>query len=166
VPTPNLHYLSASLALAEGRAEDAIHHYRRCLVYRDQVLVVPVQEGITSYVSYTGIAQAWILRGQRARARDLLRQAIAEAPAYEVAHLALSKLQMLEGDMSGAITTLTAFLAQHPESPGACQQLSLILQRIGRPDAARRVGERAVALLSARALDHEAAAMQRHLAAR
>jgi tetratricopeptide (TPR) repeat protein len=166
VPTPNLHYLTASIALAEGRAEDAIHHYRRCLAYRDQVLVVPVQEGITSYVSYTGIAQAWILRGQRTRARDLLRQAIAEAPAYEVAHLALSKLQMLEGDMSGAIATLTGFLSQHPDSPGACQQLSLILQRIGQTDVARRVGQRAVALLSARALDHEAAAMERHLAAR
>ena len=166
VPTPNLHYLTASVALAEGRAEDAIHHYRRCLAYRGQVLVVPVQDGITSYVSYTGIAQAWFLRGRRAQARALLLQAIAEAPGYEVAHLALSKLQMLEGDMSAAIATLTRFLSEHPDSPGACQQLALVLQRIGQPDAARRVGERAVALLSARALDHEAAAMKRHLAAR
>ena len=29
--------------------------------YRDQVLVVPIQEGITSYVSLVGIAQAWLL---------------------------------------------------------------------------------------------------------
>src|SRR5690606_24208740 len=63
VPTPNLHYLAASIANADGDSETAIHHYRRCMAYRDQVLVVPIQEGITSYVALTGIAQAWLQRG-------------------------------------------------------------------------------------------------------
>lgn len=166
VPTPNLHYLAASLALAEGRAEEAIQHYRRCLAYRGQVLVVPIQEGITGHVSLTGIAQAWLQRGQRARAKALLEQAIVEAPTYEVAHLALSKLLLLDGDVNHAITTLTSFLSRQPDSPGACQQLSLILQRVGQTEAAQRIGRRAVQLLEARALDHEAAAMDRILAAR
>jgi tetratricopeptide (TPR) repeat protein len=165
VPTPNLHYMSASLALADGRAEEAIHHYRRCLAYRGQVLVVPIQEGITGHVSLVGIAQAWLLRGRHDRAKALLEQAIALEPAYEVAHLALSKLLLLAGDVGGAMTTLTQFLAAHPESPGACQQLALILQRIGQKDAAQRIGRRAVQLLEARSLDHEAKAMDRLLAA-
>ena len=94
-----------------------------------------------------------------------LQQAIAIEPAYEVAHLALSKLLLIGGDVGGAVTTLTNFLAAYPDSPGACQQLALILQRVGQRDAAQRIGRRAVQLLTARSLDHEAQAMDRLLAA-
>ncbi len=164
LPTPNLHYLSASLALAEGRAEDAMLHYRRCLSYHGQILVVPIQEGITSYVSLAGIAQAWMQRGDFERARRLLEQAIAMEPSYEVAHLALSRLALQRGDNGEAVRILTTFLAVHPDSPGACQQLTLILQRLGRKAEAKRMGGHAVQLLRARALDHEAAAMDQILA--
>lgn len=165
MPTPNLFYLSASLALSEGRAEDAITHYRRCLSYRDQVLVVPIQEGITSYVSLTGIAQAWLSRGEFDRARQLLDQAIALQPDYEVAYLALSNLWLQQGDAQQALQVLTRFLGDHPDSPGAVQQTTLILHRLGQKAEARRLGEHAVQMLEARALDHEAAEMNRFLAA-
>lgn len=165
VPTPNLHYLAASLALADGRAEDAILHYRRCLTYRGQVLVVPIQDGITGHVSLAGIAQAWMLRGDLERAVPLLEQAVALAPSYEVAWLALSKAFLLRGDPAKALSVLTTFVAAHPDSPGACQQLTLILQRLGQSAAAKRMGRHAVQLLEARALDHEAAQMNKMLAA-
>ena len=165
VPTPNLHYLAASLALAEGRAEDAIVHYRRCLAYRGQVLVVPIQDGITGHVSLAGIAQAWMARGDIDRALPLLEQAIALEPSYEVAQLALSKSWLLRGDPQRALRVLTTFLAAFPDSPGTCQQITLILQRLGESAAAKRMGKRAVQLLEARALDQEAAAMNRLLAA-
>lgn len=165
VPTPNLHYLAASLAVADGRAEDAIVHYRRCLAFRGQVLVVPIQEGITGHVSLAGIAQAWMARGDVDRALPLLEQAIALEPSYEVAQLALSRLWLLRGDPARALGVLTKFLAAHPESPGACQQITLILQRLGEPAAAKRMARHAVQLLEARGLDHEAAAVQRQLAA-
>lgn len=164
LPTPNLHYLSASIALSEGRAADAIAHYRRCLAYRGQVLVVPIQEGITSYVSLTGIAQAWLLRGDYDRARRLLEQAIGIEPGYEVAHLVLSRLYLQRGDAQRALQVMTRFLAAHPDSPGACQQTTLILHRIGRTTEAKRLGAHAVRLLEERALDHEAAAMSELLA--
>ncbi|MEZ6036277.1 MAG: glycosyltransferase [Planctomycetota bacterium] len=164
VPTPNLHYLAASLALVDGRSETAIHHYRRCLAYRGQVLVVPIQEGITSYVSLVGIAQAWLQRGDQVRARRLMEQAIAIAPDYEVAYLALSRLWLEAGDVARALSTLTSYLDEHPESPGACQQTMLILHRLGRTDAARQMGRHTVRLLEARALDHEAAAVNEILA--
>jgi tetratricopeptide (TPR) repeat protein len=164
LPTPNLFYLAASLALAEGRSEEAITHYRRCLAYRDQVLVVPIQEGITSYVSLAGIAQAWMQRSDLDRAERLLEQAIAIEPGYEVATLALSRLCLLRGDSQRALRVLTTFLAAHPDSPGACQQTTLILHRLGLVDQAKRMGRHAVGLLEARALDHEAAAMNQILA--
>jgi len=164
LPTPNLYYLSASLALAEGRTEEAIVHYRRCLAYRGQVLVVPIQEGITSYVSLAGIAQAWMQRGELDRAQLLLEQAIAIEPGYEVATLALSRLCILRGENQRALRVLTAFLAAHPDSPGACQQTTLILHRLGLSAQAKRMGRHAVSLLEARALDHEAAAMNKILA--
>jgi tetratricopeptide (TPR) repeat protein len=165
IPTPNLHYLAASLALAEGRAADAILHFRRCLSYRGQVLVVPIQDGITGHVSLCGIAQAWLLRGEIGRAQRLLEQAIRIEPGYEVAHLALSRAWLQLGDAGRALGVLTDFLAAHPGSPGACQQVTLILQRLGRTAEAKRMGEHAVRLLEARALDHEATALQRTLAA-
>jgi tetratricopeptide (TPR) repeat protein len=165
MPTPNLHYIAASLALAEHRTDDAIAHYRRCLAYRGQVLVVPIQEGITGHVSLAGIAQAWILRGEFERALPLLEQAIALEPSYEVAQMALSKLWLQRGDNTRAVQVLTTFLAAHPDSPGACQQLTMILQRLGETAAAKRIGRHAVQLLEARCLDHEAAAMNKLLAA-
>jgi hypothetical protein len=99
MPTPNLHYLSASLALTDGRCEDAITHYRRCLAYRGQVLVVPIQEGITSYVSLAGIAQCWLLRGDHrsgaapARTGDRDRTFVRGRPPGAVAHLAATRRQ-------------------------------------------------------------------------
>lgn len=165
VPTPNLHYLAASLALADNRPDDAILHFRRCLAYRGQTLVVPIQDGITGHVSLAGIAQAHLLRGEHDRAQRLLEQAIAIEPAYEVAHLALSRLWLTRGDVPRALQTLTTFLAAHPDSPGACQQTTLLLQRLGQTAAAKRMGRHAVQLLEARALDHEAAAMNQILAA-
>jgi tetratricopeptide (TPR) repeat protein len=165
VPTPNLHYLAANLALAERRPADAILHFRRCLAYRGQTIVVPIQEGITSYVSLAGIAQAWMQRGDRDRAQRLLEQSAAMEPSYEVAHLALSRLWLERGDVARSLRVLTGFLANHPDSPGACQQLTLILQRVGRKNEAKRVGEHAVRLLEARALEHEATAMKEILAA-
>ncbi len=165
VPTPNLHYLAASLALAEGRADDAIVHYQRCLSYRGQVLVVPIQEGITGHVSLAGIAQAWMLRGDLDRAAPLLEHAIATEPAYEVAHLALSRLWLLRGDPARALQVLTTFVAAHPDSPGACQQITLILRQLGQSAAAKRIGRHAVQLLEARAQPAQAAAMTRLLAA-
>jgi len=165
VPTPNLHYLAASLALADHRPDDAILHFRRCLAYRGQTLVVPIQDGITGHVSLAGIAQAHLLRKELDRAQRLLEQAIAIEPAYEVAHLALSRLWLTRGDVPRALQTLTTFLAAHPDSPGACQQTTLLLQRLGQTAAAKRMGRHAVQLLEARALDHEAAAMHQILAA-
>ncbi|MBK8101541.1 MAG: glycosyltransferase [Planctomycetes bacterium] len=165
LPTPNLHYLAASLLLGNGKHDDAIAHFRRCLAYRGQVLVVPIQDGITGHVSLAGIAQAWLQKGDFERARRLLEQAIALEPRYEVSHLVLSRLHLLRGDTLAALHTLTAYLAAHPESPGACQQTTLILQSLGMKDQARRMGARALGLLEARALDHEASEMKRILAA-
>lgn len=164
VPTPNLHYLAASLALADEDAGTAIHHYRRCMSYRDKVLVVPIQEGITSYVSLAGIAQAWLVRGDRVRAQRMLEQAVAIEPSYEVAFMALSRLWLEIGDNQRALNVLTDYLADYPGSAGACQQTMLILQRLGHTDAAREMGQHAVRLLEARCLEREAAAVQDLLA--
>ena len=164
IPTPNLHYMAASLALADERSEIAIAHFRRCMTYRGRVLVVPIQDGITSYVSLTGIAQAWLLRGEIDRAERLLQQAISIQPDYEVAQLALSRLWIQRGDMGRALHVLTEFLGDYPDSPGAAQQTMLILQRLGKTDAAKQMGVHTVRLLQARALDREAAAVHELLA--
>ncbi len=165
IPTPNLHYITASLMLARELPEAAIAHFRRCLAYRGQVLVVPIQDGITGHVSLLGIAQALALKGDLVRSRRLAERAVAMVPDYEVGHMVLSKLQLRLGDVPAALRTLTTYLTDHPDSPGVCQQTTLILQRLGCVDQARRVGQRAVQLLRKTGADHEAARMQDILAA-
>lgn len=165
IPTPNLHYIAASLMLATGQSDAAIAHFRRCLAYRGHVLVVPIQDGITGHVSLLGIAQAMAQKGDLQRSRRLAERAVASAPDYEVGHMVLSKLQLRLGEPDRALRTLTEYLAAHPESPGACQQTTLILQRLGCADQARRMGNRAVQLLRKNGADHEAARMQEMLAA-
>ena len=165
IATPNLHYIAASLMLTQARPDAAIAHFRRCLSYRGQVLVVPIQDGITAHVSLLGIAQALALKGELRRGRRLAERAVAMAPDYEVGHLVLSKLQLQLGDAGKALRTLTAYLAERPDSPGVCQQATLILQRIGQKDQARRMGDHALALLRRNGAASEAAHMQEILAA-
>lgn len=156
VPTPNLHYLAASLALHAGQPDRAIAHFERCFEYHGQVMVVPVQEGVDSWVATTGIAQASAQQGDRAKARRLLEQALQQNPDYEVAVLALAGLLAEDGDPARALGLLTQHLAAHPDSPAVCQQTMVILARTGHPEQARRIGEHAAGLLERRGLTTEA----------
>ncbi len=164
IPTPNLHYIAASLAVHARRDDEAIAHYERCLAYRGQTLVVPIQEGVTSYVSLTGIAQAFAQKGDRAKARRLLDQATTICPDYDVAALTLSRLHCEDGDFGRALTVLTTFLTRNPDSAGACQQAALILLRLGMSERARAMGDRAARLLREQCLDHEANRIEATLA--
>jgi Tfp pilus assembly protein PilF len=156
VCTPNLHYLAAGLATLNGRSDEAIGHYRRCLAFRDQVLVVPIQEGITSHVSITGMAQCYLQKGQRERARRLLAQSIRLAPGYEVSTLLLSRVHLDHGDPRAALTCLTEFLERYPDSPGVCQQAALFMKELGYTLEARAMAQRAIDLLESQSLDFEA----------
>ena len=164
IPTPNLHYIAASLALAIDRNDDAIAHYRQCFRYRGEVLIVPVQEGITDYVSITGLAQAWLQKGDHLKARRLLDQAISIRPDYDVSHMALSKLCFEEGDMSKALAVLTDYLVINPDSPGVCHQATLILKTMGLKDQARRMGEHALRVMDDGSMEYESENLKRTLA--
>jgi tetratricopeptide (TPR) repeat protein len=165
LPTPNLHYIAANLMLQQGQSDAAIAHFRRCLAYRGQTLVVPVEEGVTSHVSLIGIAQALWQKGDLARAERIAQRACELAPDYEVGQMALSKMQLGKGDAASALQTLTSYLQRRPDSAGACQQATLILQRIGCADQAKRMGRRAADLLNKKGAVDEAARMERILAA-
>ncbi|MCC6672107.1 MAG: glycosyltransferase [Planctomycetes bacterium] len=165
MPTPNLHYIAASVALARGRAAEAIAHYQRCLAYEGQTLVVPIQDGITSYVALAGIANARLAMGDRAGAHRLLEQAIALKPEYEPAVLARSRMALEEGDPAAALRVLTQLVAVKPDSVGACQQAYLILARIGLVDQALGMGRRALTLLEQGAHHAEARRLQDHMQA-
>ncbi|MEQ1630758.1 MAG: glycosyltransferase [Planctomycetota bacterium] len=165
IPTPNLHYIAASLLTATHQPDAAIAHYRRCLAYRGQTLVVPIQEGITGHVSLLGIAQALWQKGDIVGSRRLAQRAIELAPDFELGHMVLSKLQLAAGDAAAALQTLTTYLREKPDSAGACQQTTLILQRLGCVVEAQKMGRRAIDLLTKNGATDEAARMERILAA-
>lgn len=163
--TPNLHYIAAMLALRANRPDEAILHFERCLTFKDQVLVVAIQEGITSYVSITGIAQAHLMKGSRAEARRLLEQALALKPDYELAAMTVSKMQAEVGDLGKALITLADLLKHKPDSPGAMQQATMILARLGKKHEARAMGTRAVDLIEKVHGPREARALKEFLVA-
>lgn len=160
MPTPNLHYIAASLANQDGRHNDAIAHYQACIEFAGQVMAVPVQDGVTSHIALTGMGQAWLRLGDRARARDLLERARALAPKLELNTLAVSNLHLQDGRIGDALTVLTEHLRQEPEAAGVCQQAALILARTGSTDAARTMGQRAVRLLEKAELRSDAQRMR------
>jgi tetratricopeptide (TPR) repeat protein len=164
-PTPNLLYIAASLALDGGREDEAIAHFERCFGWHGQVLTVPVQEGVTSWIALTGIARARLQRGEIDRARELLEHAIDLAPDYEVAVMVLAKLRLVEGDPGGALRVLTRFLGRNPRAAGVCQQAALILSQLNLTEQAQRMGRRAVELLEDQSLNDEAHRVRELLAA-
>ena len=163
VPTPNLHYIAATIALRRNQNDAAIAHFERCLLYRDQVLVVAIQEGITSYVALVGLAQAWLGKGDRAKAIRLLEQARTLKPDYDLAAMTLSRLRLEGGDAGGAIAALTDLLRINPKSAGASQQASILLARLGQKEQAKAIGRHAVALMEQNALAAEARRMKEFL---
>ena len=156
VCTPNLHYLAAGLAVLRGDSDEAIRHYRRCLAYRDQVLVVPIQEGITSYVSIAGIAHAYLQKGQINRAERLLRQSLEIEPSYEVAVLLLSRVGLEQRDPQKALRVLLDHLKKYPDAPGVCQQAALLMKELGLSQEAEGMANTAISLLENQSLESEA----------
>ncbi|MHC5064990.1 MAG: tetratricopeptide repeat-containing glycosyltransferase family 2 protein [Planctomycetota bacterium] len=165
VPTPNLHYVAAGIALRRDEPDQAIQHYRRCLQFHDQVLVVPIQDGVTSYVSLTGIAMALLHKGDVHGAKRMLEQSYALNQDHEVTSLALSRVALEEGNPHRALQYLTDHLSKNPEAAGACQQATMILASMGEAEKARELGERAVVLLERNASSKEARRMKESLAA-
>ena len=162
--TPNLHYIAAGLALTEQNNDEAIAHFEACLRYRGEVLVVPIQEGITGHVAVAGIAQAHMQKGDTDSAQRLLEQAIAMEPGWEVSHMTLARLYLQQGEIGRALQVLTDHLRVHPDSPGAAQQATLLLQRIGQTGQARAMGQHALRLYRERQQTKEANNVERVLA--
>ncbi len=156
MPTPNLHYVAAGVAAHEQRPHDSIAHFRACLAFAGQVLVVPIQEGVTSYVALAGIAQAYLRLGDRRRAQELVAQARALRPDFEVTTLLMSNLFLQDGEPGRALSVLTEHLEHNPDCAGVCQQAAVILSRLGCVDQARSMGQRAVRLLDGAQLRTEA----------
>lgn len=89
------------------------------------------------------LAEAWCEKGSSiadqgdwSKAADLFRQAIAESPAYETAHLALGEMLLRTGEFDGSENELTTALRLDPTSAGAHQGLGLIYLQEGKLELA------------------------------
>lgn len=137
MPTPNLHYIAAGVASHFERFEEALEHYERLLAFRGVNLVVPVQEGITSWIALVGMASCWIGKGNLERARELLGRAMDAAPEEAVPHLVLSGLEIRNGKPREALEILIRYLEAWGEHGPVRLQGGLILARLGLVDQAR-----------------------------
>jgi glycosyltransferase involved in cell wall biosynthesis len=138
IPTPNLFYLGASLATHFERWDEGLEMYQRLLDFRGKVLVVPIQEGIDSWVAYAGMAACWMGKGDLERAEELLERARIAKPDWEVSYLLSSGLLLRKNDPEGALTTLIGYLETHGESSPIRFQGGLLLEQMGLMDQAHK----------------------------
>ena len=138
IPTPNLFYLGASLATHFERWDEGLEMYQRLLDFRGKVLVVPIQEGIDSWIAYAGMAACWMGKGDLDRAEELLERARIAKPDWEVSYLLSSGLLLRKKDIEGALGILIRFLETHGESSPIRFQGGLLLEQMGLVEQARR----------------------------
>ncbi|PIE24793.1 MAG: hypothetical protein CSA62_02895 [Planctomycetota bacterium] len=146
LPTPNLHYIAANVASSLGRYLEALEQYHHCLGFRDAMLSVPVQPGITGHVSYAGMASCYMQLGDMVRAADWLDAALREEPGYEVAVLLRTICDLNEGALSRAIERITACISANGDSPALRAQGARVLGQLDMWPQACRWFEQAIEL--------------------
>ena len=130
IPTPNLHYIAAGLALHLGRHEEALAQYRYCLGFRGRSLVVPVQEGSESWIAFAGMGECWFKKGEWHRAEDLFRRAVHLAPQWEVGVMRLSSYLLSTDRTREALDLLRDHLGTYGEKTAVRFQGALILEHL------------------------------------
>ncbi len=138
IPTPNLFYLGASLATHFERWDEGLEMYQRLLDFRGKVLVVPIQEGIDSWIAYAGMAACWMGKGDLDRAEELLERSRISRPDWEVSYLLSSGLHLRRNDVEGALGILIRYLEAHGESSPVRFQGGLLLEQMGLLDQAQQ----------------------------
>ncbi len=144
VPTPHVHQVAGSAALAAGRPRDALRHLHACLEFAGRTLCVPVQRGVTGATTWTGIAECWSMLGDGSRARRALDHALALDPAHEAATLQLARLELGRHDAGAALGALTDLLARRPDSQPACAAAARILRALGHEVEAEAIERRMI----------------------
>ena len=138
IPTPNLFYLGASLATHFERWDEGLEMYQRLLDFRGKVLVVPIQEGIDSWIAYAGMAACWMGKGDLDRAEELLERSRIAKPDWEVSYLLSSGLHLRRNDVEGALGILIRYLDSYGESSPIRFQGGLLLEQMGLLDQAHQ----------------------------
>ena len=130
MPTPNLHYIAAGLALHLGRYEEALAQYRSCLGFRGKSLVIPIQEGCDSWIAFAGMGECWFKKGDWDRAEELFRRAVRLAPHWEVGIMRLSSFLLGTDRTDEALDLLRHHLATQGEQGAVRYQGALILEHV------------------------------------
>lgn len=128
------HNLAAALQ-SEGRADDAIAHYRRAIEIKKDYAP-----------SYSNLGAALMAKGETGAAIDAYRQAIAIAPDLADAHFNLGNALMARGDAASAATEFERARELGGSAVDVETNLGLALSESGQRDAAIAALQRAIAL--------------------
>src|SRR5690606_14993888 len=134
--SPDLCWIAAQVALRLRRPAEAIPLLERCLSFRNRVLAVPVQRGITGAAAHLALAEARALLGDVARARLHLERARRLEPDDDATALGLVRLHLRDQDVPGALGELAHWLRKRPTSAPACREAAALLRALGREPAA------------------------------
>ncbi len=129
--TPNTWYIAAGVALRTGKPDLALELYDRCLGFRDAVLVVPVEDGLSDYASWHAMGAAWSMKGFHHRAREYMEAALSVKPDYLPGVLGYAALLLKEGDPGRAVAVLGGYLKKHPGEEAVRSQGAAILEKLG-----------------------------------
>ncbi len=135
--TPNTWYIAAGVALRTGKPELALVLYDRCLAFRDAILVVPVEEGLSDFASWHAMGAAWAMMGHHHRAKEYMEASLMARPDYLPGVLGYTALLLSEGEPGKALSVLNEYLREHPEADVVWEQGAAILEKLGLEEKAR-----------------------------
>ena len=136
-PTPNLHYVAGCVATKRGEYAFAKQQFEHCLQFAGQVLSVPVEAGVTSWIACEGIGTCLAAMGKFDDAEEMFEESIRLNPEVQAGYISLAKIQHFRGKHTQAMTTISNSILHTGSSVEARLHGAAFLAEIGlRKDAA------------------------------
>jgi tetratricopeptide (TPR) repeat protein len=132
---PIVRYQLGFLAFARGDYPEAADNFRQ------EIAIDP-----TFARSYLYLGTTLRRLGKDGEALPVLRQAVARDPNFPLAYRSLAVAEIDAGQLQAALDTLRAASRRFPQEPAFPAQMASLLNRMGRPQEAKREADEAEAL--------------------
>jgi len=131
LPTPHLFYIKGRIEKEMNLNEEAIISFKRCLEFKKDDQLVPVTDGVTSWMSYLGLGLCHLKLNNLDRAEHYLEKSTAIQPNQIEPYAGLAEAAHKRNKPKDALKWLVKLLKQRPDYEQAWITGSSILEALG-----------------------------------